>query len=86
MESLQPKSKSRKPSSSREILELMKEMEAREWMDRFREKAYEHGKNEARRWWIKTIMDIERIRGKDAADDLRNRMKRIQNVPSDISR
>jgi len=64
----------------------MREAEAMEWIDRYRERAYEHGKTEARRWWIKTISDIERIRGKEAADDLRNRMNRIQNVSSDISR
>ena len=64
----------------------MREMEAHEWLDRYREKAYESGKNEARRWWTKTIMDIERIRGKQAADDLRTRMNRIQNVSNDISR
>ena len=72
--------------TSQGIWNLMRETEALEWLERYREKAYEHGKNEARRWWIKTIMDIERIRGKEAADDLRNRMNRIQNVSSDISR
>ena len=79
MESLLPKSKSRKPSSQREILELMKEMEAREWMDRFREKAYEHGMNHARNWWAKVLYDIRRIRGEKAADELRDRMNRIKN-------
>ena len=79
MESLLPKSKSRKPSSQREILELMKEMEAREWMDRFREKAYEHGVNHARSWWDKVLYDIRRIRGEKAAEELRDRMNRIRN-------
>lgn len=67
------------PSTSQEIYNLMRETEAMDWLDRYREKAYEHGKTAARLWWLKTISDIERIRGKEAADDLRNRMNRIQN-------
>lgn len=67
------------PSTSQEIYNLMRETEAMDWLERYREKAYEHGKTAARLWWLKTISDIERIRGKEAADDLRNRMNRIQN-------
>jgi hypothetical protein len=79
MESQLPKSKSRKPSSSQETLEMMKQAEALEWMDRYREKAYEHGMNHARTWWAKVLYDIRRIRGEKAADELRDRMNRIRN-------
>ena len=79
MDSQQVKPKSPKPSSSQEILEYMKECEARDWMDRYREKAYEHGANHARAWWDKVLYDIRRIRGEKAAQELRDRMNRIRN-------
>jgi hypothetical protein len=34
------------------------------------------GKYRARGWWDKVISDIERIRGKAGADDLRRRMNK----------
>ena len=64
----------------------MREAESREWLQRYKTKIKTVGRLETRGWWNKTISDIERIRGKEAADDLRNRMNRIQNVSTDISR
>jgi hypothetical protein len=52
----------------------MLKAEAREWLQRYRKKALEYGTGEAREWWHKTIADIERIRGKDAANQLRKAM------------
>jgi hypothetical protein len=72
--------------TSQEIWNLMREAESLEWVQRYKAKIKSVGKLEARRWWIKTITDIERIRGKEAAQDLRDRMNRIQNVSNDISR
>ena len=72
-------SQSQKPFTSLATLDHMKNCEAREWLEKYREKVYEHGATEAKRWWNKTIFDIERIRGKDAANDLRTRMNRIKN-------
>lgn len=54
--------------------DFMKDSEARDWLARFRKKSLEEGKGEALSWWDKTVSDIERIRGKQAADDLRRRM------------
>ena len=63
---------------SPETLEAMKDAEAAEWIARFRRKTGEVGFASAQSWWAQVISDIERIRGKDAADDLRQRMNRIR--------
>jgi hypothetical protein len=54
--------------------EFMLQCEAREWLARHRKKALEFGKHEARDWWNQTIADIEKRRGKKAADQLREAM------------
>ena len=56
----------------------MRNCEAREWLQRYHQKAKEVGPNEARRWWELTIAHITRIRGEDAAIDLRNRMNKFK--------
>lgn len=60
----------------------MKDCEAREWIARHKRKRDEVGEYEAYSWWKTVIQDIERIRGKEAADDLRQRMNRIKNERS----
>jgi broad specificity phosphatase PhoE len=57
-----------------EILETLRTMEARDWIKRYKTKIKEEGKREAYVWWLKTIEDIEKRRGKTEADDLRRRM------------
>jgi hypothetical protein len=57
----------------------MRNCEARDWIRRYREKMKEVGPNEARRWWDRTIEHIARLRGQDAADDLKNRMNKEKN-------
>ena len=79
MESQQQTSKSQRRSSQREILELMRQTEALEWLDRYQEQIYQHGRNHARAWWDKTIADIKRIRGEKAATQLRETMNRLRN-------
>ena len=49
-------------------------MEARDWIKRYKKKIKEDGKREAYAWWLKTIDDIEKRRGKAEADNLRRRM------------
>lgn len=56
------------------ILTHMRQCEAREWLKRYRDKAKTDGAAQANLWWRKTIMDIERIRGLDAATELRHLM------------
>ena len=57
-----------------EIQETLRTMEARDWINRYKRKIKAVGKREAYVWWLKTIDDIEKRRGKAAADDLRRRM------------
>ena len=81
MEPDTPSSKSQKHYGSQGTLNLMKETEALEWISRFNEKSYEHGPREAKLWWSRVILDLEKIRGKPAVDELRERMNRLRNTP-----
>jgi hypothetical protein len=56
------------------LRETMKELEAKEWIKRFKKKALEEGRGEAHYWWQQTLLDIAKKRGQKAADDLRKRM------------
>jgi len=57
-----------------EMLETLRQTEARDWIRRYKTKIKAVGKREAYVWWQRTIDDIEKRRGKDEADDLRRRM------------
>jgi hypothetical protein len=61
---------------SPETLAHMRQCEAREWISRWRQKAMTDGVNSSNNWWRKTIMDIERIRGLEAAIELRTLMNK----------
>jgi len=65
------------PYSSPATLEFLRDTEAREWIKRYREKAKEVGPDEARMWWDRIISHITRLRGEDAAFDLRQRMNKF---------
>jgi hypothetical protein len=67
---------------SPETVEHMKNCEAREWIARYRNKQKEVGKVAALTWWHGTIADIAKRRGQKGADDLKQRMNRIQNEKS----
>ena len=56
------------------LLETMRQAEAKEWILRYQAKAKELGKAKASAWWQTTIADISRRRGEAAANNLRNRM------------
>ena len=62
------------PQQRLELLETMRAMEAREWVQRYRKKAKDLGKTKALAWWSQVYLDIERRRGSAAAVDLRKRM------------
>jgi hypothetical protein len=66
-----PDKSSTKHYGSPETLAHMRQCEAREWIRRWRQKAITDGVNSSNNWWRQTIMDIERIRGLDAAIELR---------------
>jgi hypothetical protein len=57
-----------------ELLETLRQMEAREWVARYRKKARDLGKIKASAWWSQVYLDIEKRRGSAAANDLRKRM------------
>ena len=61
-----------------EMLETLRQTEARDWIRRYRKKIREEGKAEALAWWQKTLSDIAKRRGQKAADDLRKRMNEIR--------
>ena len=63
-------------SSSREIWRL--QTEAAEWVRRFHQMKDESGLHAASGWWQSTIRDIEKRRGKQAADELRAEMNKIK--------
>jgi len=54
--------------------EWMAVTEAREWIARYNRRATLRGHQEARNWWTDVINDIEKKRGKTAADKLRQLM------------
>jgi hypothetical protein len=51
------------------MLETLRTMEARDWINRYKRKIKAVGKKEAYVWWLKTIDDIEKRRGKAEADE-----------------
>jgi hypothetical protein len=59
------------PYSSPETLTHMRKLEAREWRQRYRQKTVDVGAMQARAWWVETIDQIEKKRGKEAATELR---------------
>lgn len=61
------------------LRETMREMEAKEWINRFQIKWQTQGLGNAKVWWEETFDDIAKKRGKPAAEDLRQRMNRIKN-------
>lgn len=61
------------------LRETMREMEAKEWINRFQIKRQTQGLGNAKVWWEVTFDDIAKKRGKPAAEDLRQRMNRIKN-------
>jgi hypothetical protein len=61
------------------LQETMREMEAKEWINRFQTKRQTQGLGNAKVWWEETFDDIAKKRGKPAAEDLRQRMNRIKN-------
>jgi hypothetical protein len=62
------------PQQRLDLLETMRTMEAREWVQRYRKKARDLGKIKASAWWSQVYSEIERRRGSAAAVDLRKRM------------
>jgi hypothetical protein len=60
------------------LLETLRQTEAKEWILRYNQKIKELGKAKASAWWQTTIADIARRRGELAANDLRKKMNEIR--------
>jgi hypothetical protein len=63
-------------SSEQRLLmqETLLQMEAKDWIKRYRKKIREEGKAEASAWWQRISSDLVKKRGQSAVDDLRKRM------------
>ena len=61
-----------------EMQETLRQMDAREWLKRYRKKAMEEGKAEALDWWHRTLSDLVKRRGRAAVEELRKRMNEIK--------
>jgi hypothetical protein len=60
------------------LRETMNQMEAVEWIRRYKKKIREDGKKEAFYWWQTTLEDIAKKRGQKAAEELRERMNALK--------
>ena len=60
------------------LRETMSQMEAVEWIRRYKKKIKEDGKKEAFYWWQTTLEDIAKKRGQKAAEELRERMNALK--------
>lgn len=58
------------------------ETEAKHWIRIFNDIKATKGLEAAARWWNKTILDIEKKRGKDSAEQLRRKMNELRRVHS----
>ena len=59
------------------LLETLKQMEAKEWIARYKRKYQEIG-GAVSGWWWQTLQDMEKKRGLPAVNDLRRRMNIIK--------
>jgi hypothetical protein len=66
--------------SSRAIENHRLMCEAREWLKRYQEKQKTLGKAKALAWWHTTVAEIEKTRGKEATDKLREAMNVCHNL------
>lgn len=60
------------------LRETIHQMEAVEWINRFKAKMKTDGKTAAWNWWQTTLEDIAKRRGQKAADELRDRMNTVK--------
>ena len=63
-----------------EMLETLRQTEAREWICRYRLKAKEIGQQRAKAWWENTKADIKKRRGQVGLDTLIAEMGKQRDV------
>ena len=59
-----------------EMLETLRQCEAKEWIKRYRKKRLEVGKQQTQIWWESTKESIKKRRGQDGHDTLIINMRR----------
>ena len=59
-----------------EMLETLRQCEAKEWIKRYRKKRLEVGKQQTQIWWESTKESIKKRRGQDGHDTLISNMRR----------
>jgi hypothetical protein len=63
-----------------EMLETLRQTEARDWIRRYRLKAKELGQQKAQLWWLDVKMSLKKRRGQDGLDTLIAEMERQRDV------
>lgn len=56
------------------LQETLRQLEARDWIKRYRKKVKEDGKTEAWAWWQQTLSDLVKKRGQKVVNELQKRM------------
>jgi hypothetical protein len=68
------------PQERLELREILKTMEAREWIERYKRRVKDHGKTNALGWWYQIFSDIEKKRGLKATNELKQKMNELQRI------
>jgi len=63
-----------------EMLETLRQSEARDWIRRHRLKAKELGQQQTQLWWLEVKMRLKKRRGQDGLDTLIAEMERQRDV------
>jgi hypothetical protein len=67
------------------MLETLRQTEAREWLQRYRLKEKQFGKQQAQDWWEGVKLDIKKRRGQAGVVTLTNEMNRQRNDANSLS-
>jgi hypothetical protein len=65
-----------------EMLEILRQKEATEWIKRYRKKRQELGNQQTQVWWENLKMDIKKRRGQDGLDTLITNMRNQNEIRS----
>ena len=67
------------------MLETLRQTEAKEWLQRYRLKEKQHGKQQAQAWWEGVKLDIKKRRGQAGVVTLTTEMNRQRNDANSLS-
>ena len=67
------------------MLETLRQTEAREWLQRYRLKEKQAGKQQAQAWWEGVKLDIKKRRGQAGVVTLTTEMNRQRNDANSLS-